>query len=337
MAKHKIAYISRRGIDTTLVEEGLAGLDYEIEMHEPTSEGETMEAVKGADLVIDNRVPLPRAVIDEMDTAKAIVTHGIGFDEIDDKAASEKGIIVANCAAFCVEEVSNHAIMMLISCAKRLTFGHDMVRTGGWSQNRVDMGAIPPIYGQTLGLVGLGDTGRATARKAQVFGLDVMTFDPYLRPWTAREYRVEQVNSLNELASRSDFVSVHVQLNPETRGMIDGAFFRAMKPTAYLINVARGPIVDEAALVKALRDEEIAGAGLDVFEQEPTPADNPLLKMANVTLTPHSAGRSTTAVVEGARRVGEEAARILRGSWPMSLVNPEVRANIPSRPAAVTS
>ena len=133
-----------------------------------------------------------------------------------------------------------------------------------------------PIDGQTLGLIGLGNIARATARKAKVFGLEVIAYDPFVEPWIAREYRVELVSGMEELARRSDYVSVHVPLNPETRGLVGESFFRAMKPTAFIINTCRGGTVDEQALVEALRNGELAGAGLDVFETEPTPKDNPL-------------------------------------------------------------
>jgi len=192
---------------------------------------------------------------------------------------------------------------------------------------------LPPIDGQTLGLVGLGDIARATARKAQVFGLEIISYDPYVTPWDAKEYKVELVASLDDLARRSDFVSVHVPLNDETRKLLGAPFFKAMKPTAYFINTCRGPAVDEQALIQALQNGELAGAGLDVFEQEPTPSDNPLLKMDNVIVTPHSAGGSEASRVAAPTQIGQEAARILKGTWPMSLVNPEVRASIEVRTA----
>ena len=182
-----------------------------------------------------------------------------------------------------------------------------------------------PIDGQTLGLIGLGNIARATARKAKVFGLGVIAHDPYVEPWIAREYRVELVPSMEELARRSDYVSVHVPLNPETRGLVGDGFFRAMKPTAFIINTCRGGTVDEQALVAALRNGELAGAGLDVFETEPAPKDNPLLAMDNVIATPHSAGTSIESRRRAPVQIGQEAARMLRGSWPMSLANPQVR------------
>ncbi len=336
MAQHRVAYIMRSSTDVALVEEGLAGLDYELSVHVCGSNGETIEAIKGADVIVDFGVPMPRQVIEEIDGAKAIVSLGHGFDKIDHNAATEQGVMVVNCAGFCTEEVANHTIMLLLACAKKLTVLHDLVRAGRWeAESRAQLVDLPPIDGQVLGLVGLGNIGRATALRAKVFGLQVIAYDPYVPTWTAKEYRVELVPSLDELASRSDFVSMHTPLNDETRKLIGASFFKAMKPTAYFINTCRGPTVDEQALIAALQNSEVAGAGLDVFEREPTPADNPLLKMDNVIVSPHSAGTSVFAMASAERRLGEEAARILSGTWPMSLVNPEVRAGIPVRPPAV--
>ena len=242
--------------------------------------------------------------------------------------------MVANAAGFVTEEVSNHTIMLLLACSRRLTIAHALVRAGRWADNREALDGIPPIDGHVLGLVGVGNIGRAVARKARVFGLNVIACDPYLLPWDAREYGVEVVDSRSELASRSDYVSIHTPLNDETHHMIDAGFFRAMKSDAYIINVSRGPIIDEQALIRALQDGEIAGAGLDVFDEEPTPSDNPLLKMDNVIVTPHSAGRSVLAADAGQRQVGREVARVLRGQCPLSLVNPDVRGKANLRQAA---
>jgi phosphoglycerate dehydrogenase-like enzyme len=144
------------------------------------------------------------------------------------------------------------------------------------------------------------------------------------------------VDSLQELAERSDYVAMLIPLNDETRKLVGAPFFKAMKPDAYFINCCRGPVVDEAALIAALEAGEILGAGIDVFEVEPTPADNPLLKMDNVIVSPHSAGLSNNSVPDGLAQVGEETARLLSGTWPMSVVNPAVRAKLPTRPAAKT-
>ena len=163
---------------------------------------------------------------------------------------------------------------------------------------------MPRLYDQVLGLVGLGNIGRATATRARAFGLEVIAYDRYVQPWLAKEGRVELVGSQEELASRSDFVSMHTPLNDETRRLVGESFFEAMKPTAYFINTSRGGTVDEKALVDALSNGEIAGAGLDVFEEEPAGADNPLFAMDNVIVTPHSAGLSSESLGNAARQMG---------------------------------
>ena len=225
MAKHRVAFLGSGNSDVGLVKEGLKGLDCDLTVHTTSSDGETIEAIKGADVIILNAGKMPRQVIEEIDTAKAIISGGHGFDPIDDGAATEKGIMVINSAGFCTEEVSNHVMMLLLACAKKLTMLDGLMKAGSWgSQDRganstqTGRGAsMPAVYGQTLGLIALGNIGRATARKAKVFGLEVIAYDPYVPEWTARECGVELVSSLNELASRSDFVSLHTPLNNENQ------------------------------------------------------------------------------------------------------------------------
>ena len=336
MAKHKIACVVNSDADFSLLEQQLTGLDYEMDVHICKSDGETIEAVRGADVIINQGVKMPREVIEEIDTAQAIVSNGHGFDRIDHNAATDQGVMLINSASVGTEEVSNHTIMMLLACAKELGRLDRLVRAGGWTpEARAQVHSLVPIDGQVLGLVALGNIGRTTARKAKVFGLEVIAYDPYVPPWIAREYKVELVPSLDALAGRSDFVSMHVPLNDETRGLAGEALFKAMKPTAFFINTCRGPTQDEQALIKALQSGSIAGAGIDVFEKEPTSPDNPLLKMDNVIVTPHTAGTSVTSTVVVHTQLGQETARILNGTLPMSLVNPEVRHKITTRPLAV--
>lgn len=335
MAKLKVAYISPNESDISLTLEQLADVDHEFERHIVSSEGEIMEAVKGADLVINEVVPLNRAVIETMGDATAIVSLGHGFNHIDDEAATDMGVMLTNCAGYCSDEVANHAIMFLLALGKRLHTLDKVTREGSWDRDtNSNLFPMPGIYGQTIGLIGFGNIGRPTSRKAKAFGLDVLVYDPYLEPWVAEEYEVTRVNSMEALAAASDYVSMHVPLNEETRGLASDDLFKAMKPTAFFINTCRGPTQDEAALIRALNAGEIAGAGLDVFEVEPTPTDNPLLAMENVIVTPHSAGASDHSNSAGRTRLGEEAARILNGMYPMSLVNPDVARKIPTRQAA---
>ena len=185
------------------------------------------------------------------------------------------------------------------------------------------------IYGQTLGLVGCGRIGRLTAKKASCFGLRILGFDPYLDEVTAKKYEITLMG-LPELLRESDFISIHAPLTKETRHMIGENEFKLMKPSAFLINTARGPVIDEAALIKALGEGRIAGAGLDVFEKEPKDmdVDNPLLKMDNVVVTPHSASYSDASHERLRTSVGQEAARVLAGRWPKNVVNKAVKPKI---------
>lgn len=335
MADHKIAVIAEKDTDLSLVEQGLVGIDYELDVNFCQSEGETMEAIKGCEIIINLGVPMPKAVIDEIDTAQAIVGIGHGFDKIDDTAATAKGVMVVNTAGFVTEEVADHAIMLMLAVTRKLVILHNGMSQGKWVPPGGEVFEIPRLYGKVLGLVGFGSIARATSNRAKPFGLDVIAYDPFVPKWTAREHRVELVPTLQELASRSDFVSAHMPLNDSTRGMLSTSFFDSMKPSAFFINTCRGPVVDEQELIRVLRNGGIAGAGLDVFEQEPTLPDNPLLSMGNVVVTPHSAGASDQSVSEGMLRLGEETARILKGTWPMSLVNPQVRSKLSTRQSAV--
>jgi len=186
---------------------------------------------------------------------------------------------------------------------------------------------MAPIHGQTLGIVGCGNIGRMTARKSSLFGLKIIGSDPYVDKALAKESGIA-LTSLSALLKESDFISVHALLNEETRHLIGAKEFSQMKSTAYFINTARGAIVDEAALIKALQDKRIAGAGLDVFEKEPMAPDNPLLKMNNVVVLPHSASYSDAALDVQPINPAQEVARVLNGRWPNNVVNEGVKPKV---------
>jgi D-3-phosphoglycerate dehydrogenase len=291
---------------------------------------ELTQVLQDADGILLNNTVLTRQVIENLDNCKVIVRYGIGVDNLDIEAATEHGIVVANTPDFCVEEVANHTIMLILACAKKLILLHNAAVTNNWDYNLVS--PMPSIYGQTLGLVGFGNLGRAVVRKAEAFHLQVVAYDPYADKASAWEcgidlYRVD----LHQLLRQVDYVSLHVPLTVETRHMLGEEEFRAMKPTAFLINTARGAVVDEKALIKALQEGWIAGAGLDVFEKEPPDADNPLLRMDNVVATIHSAAYSDVAFRRLRIRVGEETARVLGGRWPLCPLNPKVKPRVSLR------
>lgn len=335
MTKYRIAFTTSIKMDTGLIEEHIEDVDYDMDVQVCQSPGDMIEVVKDADLVVSWGTAVPRQVIESMDKAQAIVRSGHGFDTIDDSAATERGIMVVNTAGFVTEEVADHSIMLLLACAKKLIVLDRQTRQGKWiGKSMMDLLPMPALYDQVLGVVGLGSIGRATAKRAHAFGLEVIGYDEYVQPWLAREVDVELVNSLEELASRADYVSAHTPLNDYTRGLFGKNFFKAMKPEAFFINTSRGGTTNEADLIDALQTGEIAGAGLDVFDQEPASSNNPLFSMENVIVTPHTAGLSSNSIPSGSRRLGEEISRILSGTLPMSLVNPEVLGKIPTRPPA---
>jgi D-3-phosphoglycerate dehydrogenase len=311
------------------VEEGeeLARVNAELVVAGCTCEAEIIEAARDADAILTVGSKMTRLVMEQLPKCKVIVRYGIGYDTIDVNAATDNNIIVVNIPDFCFEEVSNHAIAFLLACAKKVVTLNNMVKQGRWMEAKAAQAPMVSIHGQTLGIAGCGNIGRTTARKAQCFGLKILGYDPYVDKSLAEEHGITLV-SLPELLKGSDFISLHTALNKETWHIIGEKEFRQMKPTAYIINTARGSVIDEKALIKALREKRIAGAGLDVFEQEPIDPDNPLLKMDNVIVLPHSASYSDVAFKRLRTCVGQEAARVLSGRWPKNVVNKTVKPKI---------
>ena len=293
------------------------------------SEDEFIEKTRGADglIVVDERIP--RRVLESWDRCKVVLRTGVGVDTVDVDAATELGIAVVNLPDLWSREVANHAVALLLACNRRLRLLDKAVRVGGWSS--LSPGGMGSLHGESLGLVGLGRIGRAMARRAAAFEMDLLAYDPYAEPSVFDDLGVASV-PFDELLHRSDYVSIHCPRTDETFHMFDEETFRQMRPTAYLINTARGPIVDQAALMRALQEGWIAGAGLDVLEREPPGAVDPILRMENVILTPHSGFYSDAAMRELPVRCGQEVARVLTGRMPLNLVNPEVLDRLPLVP-----
>jgi len=282
------------------------------------SEVDLLDAVTDADALLVCYAPVTDRVIRRMTRCRIIARYGIGVDNVDLGAATAKGIVVTNVPDYCVDEVSDHALALLLACARRIPALAGRVRSGRWDAR--DAAPMHRLRGQTLGLVGFGKIPRRLADKARALGLEVIAFDPYVAG-DEMEARGVQKTSLPGLLARCDFVSVHAPLAPETQGMIAEAELRAMKRSAYLINTARGPLVLESALLRALEEEWIAGAALDVLQHEPPAADHPLQRFANVILTPHVAFYSEESVQELQRKAAEEVVRALSGRPPRSPVN----------------
>jgi D-3-phosphoglycerate dehydrogenase len=283
--------------------------------------------LREADVVLVSAAPITRRVMESLPRCRGVVRYGVGVDNVDVAAATDLGIVVAHVLDFCTEEVANHALLFLLAWAKKLLPLDRRLRDGRW-------GGFPPaefptVYGQTLGIVGLGEIGRSLAGKARALGMEVIAYDPYVKegggPLPAR------LVALEDLLCQSDYVSLNLPLTQETFHLIGARELALMKPTSVLINTARGPVVDEAALVSALRERRVAGAGLDVFEVEPLPASSPLLELDNVILTPHTAGISEKSARKVRTEVGKAAADLLAGRWPRYVANRGVKPRVPLR------
>ena len=317
-----VVHIDAKESPLELERNALAGIDCEIVSVAVASEGEIIEAVKNATVILNDHSPVNRAMVDQLENCKLIIRYGHGYDTVDVDACTEAGIIVTNIAGSTSEEVSNHALTLLLASARELK-RLDLATTSGRWGEVYSRSILNHIYGETVGIVGFGWIGRAMARKCKALGMTVLVNDPYVGDHLAVEYQVDFVPK-DELLERSDYVSLHVPHLDSTHHFIDSAALDLMKHTAYLVNSSRGPVVVEQALIAALKAGKIAGAGIDVYEQEPLSVDNPLLSMENVICTPHVAGSSEIGWEIIRRRAGEEAARVLLGRRPDVVVNPEV-------------
>lgn len=288
------------------------------------SEDEVIAKARDADALVIAFAPITRAVMSALEGLKVVTRTGVGYDVIDVPAATDLGVVVVNVPDIWIREVANHALALLLAWNRKIVTLDKQLHAGTWSAG-VPGPHTGALHGETVGIVGLGNIGRAFARRIAAFETTVVAHDPYVDDAKFAALGVERV-TLEALAERSDYVSVHTLLNAETHHLIGEAFFRRMKPTAILINTSRGPVVDEAALAHALDGGRLAGAALDVWEKEPVTPDNPLLKMDNVIATPHAAYFSSAAVAQVPRRCGEEVARVLTGQRPLNVVNPGVYA-----------
>jgi len=300
------------------VKNALARLDPEIRMAKSASAEDILEVARDADAIIVCYAKITAELINQLQRCKVIGRTGLGVDNIDLPAAKARGIVVTYVPDYCIDEVSDHAMAMLLAFARKLHIADRLVHGGGW-----ELAPMVPKYrlrGRVLGLVGFGGIPRAVAPKAQAFGLKVITYDPFVSKDVLDKAGVEGV-SFDDLLARSDFISVHAPLMPETRHLFNAATFAKMKKGAVIINTARGPLIEEAALVAALDSGHLGGAALDVTEVEPLPAESKLRGRPNVILTPHAAFYSVEALVELQTKAATDVARVLSGEAPVYPVN----------------
>ena len=306
----------------------------ELVLKRALTEEEIIETCAGARIILSEGLssPISRRVIENLDGCWALGRYGIGVDNIDVDAATDHGIIVFNVADYCVNEVADHAAALVLACARRVVSSDRYVRSGGWSDPPLD----PPLRRLdrlSAGLVGFGNIGRRVVPRLRGFGMRVIATDPFVDPEIASDLDVE-LTSLERVMMESDFISIHTFLNPSTRHLIGAHEIGLMKPTAFLINTSRGGVVDEEALIAALKDRRIGGAGLDVTDQEPLAADSPLRSLENAIVTPHHGAASVEALADVFRGVTEAVSCLMQGYWPPFPFNPTVRPRLELKPYA---
>ncbi|MBG9452233.1 2-hydroxyacid dehydrogenase [Cytobacillus firmus] len=287
-----------------------SGLDIEFVKAQCKTEDEVAEQAKYADAILNQYAPISRRVIESLENAKVISRYGVGVNTIDLDAANEKGITVANVPDYGMEEVSNHALALLLSWARKVTLLNNEVKKGNW-----DFKACIPIHrfnSQTVGVLGFGRIPRRFIEKVKPLGFKLAAYDPFVSAEDMASAGVQKME-LDEIIREADYLSVHVPLIKDTFHLLNADRFSQMKKNAVIINTARGPIIDEKALIEALENGIIAGAALDVAEEEPISIDSPLLHMDNVIITPHSAWYSEEAMVELRQKAAKNIVQVLKG------------------------
>jgi D-3-phosphoglycerate dehydrogenase / 2-oxoglutarate reductase len=306
-----------------VIEQGvLEAAGARLEIHECRDEEGLLKIVRDADGLLIERAMITRKVIAGMEKCRVLARYGVGYDCIDVAAATDAGIIVCNVPDYCVPEVADHTVSLLLALARSIFPLDAEVKRGVWD---VYSGGKTNrrIEGQTLGMIGSGRIGRAVVKRALGFGLQVLVYDPYVDAKTVEAFGGKKAE-MEEVLRNADYLTMHLPLSDATRHTINAERLKLMKPSAYVINSARGGLIDQKALYNALVEGQIAGAALDTLEQEPPIPGDPLLSLPNVIVTPHAAFYSKEASIDLHRMAAEAVAAVLQGKRPGSVVNPDV-------------
>ena len=319
MGKYRVLMTDTIFPDTAIEREALSRIDAELTLAS-ASDPETLKREgRVCDAAINVYAQLGADILGAWERCKVIVRTGIGFNTIDLEAAAARRIMVANVPDYCMDEVADHTVALFLACVRKIPRLHAGVKEGQWS---VDLAKpMPRLQGKRYGLFGYGNIAQRVARRVQAFGLHVMAFDPYLPADVFAAQQVARAASLDELLRAVDFLSIHAPLTEETRGILNAARLQMLKPTAIVVNTSRGPLVNEADLLAALREGRIAGAGLDVLTDEPPTFPLALAALDNVVLTPHTAWYSDDAMPELRRIASAEVVRTLTEGRPKFWVN----------------
>jgi D-3-phosphoglycerate dehydrogenase len=318
---------------TDYIEEGLnweademakRGVEFACYQLKPAPFEELAEKTRDADVILVNMVPVTRELIGRWEKCRVVIRHGIGYDNVDVDALTDAEIMFGYQPDYCTEEVAEHAIALMFGLARKLFPGRTCLEKSS-AAAAWDFSDVMPLYrmaGKTVGIIGCGRVGSTLYRKLQSFGFEFLICDPYLSDERVKELGIELTDH-ESVFRHADFVTCHTPLTDETRHLINAETLAMMKPTAYLINTSRGPVVDHGALADALREGAIAGAAIDVYDQEPPPPDYPLFQLDNALLSPHLAWASEEANWTIRRNIVEDVDRFIRGEPPRCWVNQE--------------
>jgi len=324
MAENRIVLVTDIAWQSTEPEEKvLAEVGAKLVLAQTGCEEELLRLVPDADAILTNWKQVPASVVRAGDKLQVISRYGIGVDNIAVAEATRLGILVTNVPVYCLDEVSEHTLALVLVCARKVCQYNTSVHAGEWSVS--SHGPLLRIRGKTLGIIGFGNIARTLAPKLKAFGLQILVFDPFVDDETVGSYGCSKAG-LEDLLGNSDFVTIHAPLTDTTRGLLNAQQLHRMKPTAFLINTSRGAIVDPTALVQALSQGWIAGAALDVFTPEPLPVEHPLLSLTNVILTPHVSFYSEESLMDLEIQAAQNVAAIFSGRRPSAVVNPEILA-----------
>ncbi len=317
MARYKVVVTDDRHGTYQVEEEILAGIGARVFVADCATAEEVVEACRDADGILVNLAPMPSEVIERLDKCKVIARYGVGVDNVDISACSLKGIGVTNVPDYSVEEVSDHALALIMACARKIAVRDGAIRRGGWGNRE----PLFRIAGKSISLLGFGKIARCLQRKIKGLNFGrLLVYDPYVEEEIIVSHGGEKVDLARSLRY-GDIISVHLPLTDETRGLINREALALMKKSAIIINTSRGAVIDQEALIEALRNNRIGCAGLDVFEKEPLEKDSPLLTMHNTVLTDHIGWYSEESMVELKRKAAEDIAAVLTGNRPRYPVN----------------
>lgn len=319
MARFKVVMTDDRHKTYEEEKQILSSIDAEVIISNCSTVEEVINACRDADGIMVNLAPITAEVVDKLEKCKVIARYGVGYDNVDVSACTAKGIYVTNVTDYCAEEVSDHALALLMACVRKVARRDAQVRAGKWN-----IGSADPIYrmaGKTFTFLGYGMIARTLHRKIKGFNFSrILVYDPYVDAEVIKAASAEKVDWETAI-KEADYISIHMPLNDKTRGIINSETFAMMKPTAIIVNTSRGAVIEEQALINALVSGQINSAGLDVHNKEPLDADNPLMKLENCVLTDHVGWYSEDSMSELKRKVAENVRDVLLGKKPKYPVN----------------